>query len=211
MTYTIGIPTSTQSLGETQNAVKTNFEVANTVMGNDHFKYTETNPGKHRLIRFPVSSMADPGTATGELALYDKAIVAGGGGGHGLYVRQEGSGNIVQLTRNIPVVTISSIVPALTPGGGSQINTSFLPQGLVKLIGRLNKCASDVKYRVTFAGFTISSTECIQLTVENFFGQVGGYTINCLRLDVNSFDFIISSGLFRTDLNMFFDITCFGA
>lgn len=76
MTFTTGIPTAAQSLGETQQPIQDNFTVLNTTISQDHVAMNTAGAGKHKFAHLVVQGSA-PSTASPELAIYAKTSLSG--------------------------------------------------------------------------------------------------------------------------------------
>jgi len=66
------VPQVTQSLGQTQAAINTNFSTIDTAFSINHVQYNDGsgNQGKHKLVDFPVQPSA-PSLASGDDGLYN--------------------------------------------------------------------------------------------------------------------------------------------
>lgn len=139
MSYTL-IPNAGQSLGQTRDAIRTNFSLLNTTIGVDHFTLIgDSNPGKHRIIRFPtpIITANTPATAANEISFYTKAAPAGF---PQLFMKQQSialGGADIQMTTN---VTPGPIAVVYTPvsGGPSSSQCTFLPGGYFMAFGFVN-------------------------------------------------------------------------
>ena len=123
MTYNPAIPRSTDRPSSSQAQILTNFGQLNTIFGSDtgsgqvgdHIAFDSgdvADRGKHAKVRL-VEQMGDPSTATDEMALYTKAV----SGVTQLFVRDEMSATIRQITGLTPSAAIAGSRTILTPFG----------------------------------------------------------------------------------------------
>lgn len=63
MSYTTGMPTSTQTFAQTQPLIQNNFDTINTDFGVDHVAFTAANAGRHKQMQF--LQAATPAASTG--------------------------------------------------------------------------------------------------------------------------------------------------
>lgn len=121
MSYNPNIPQSSDIPSQSQGEMLTNFQQLNTVFDVDHVPFndsTTANRGKHDKSTY-IELSANPATAADEMALYSKAS----GGNTRLFMRQEGSGTVIQLSGKDP--------------SSGNTGTTFLPGGLILAWGRL--------------------------------------------------------------------------
>lgn len=115
MTYTTGIPSASQSLGETQNAIKDNWEVLRQTIIANHLGPNQADRGKHTFINMRNQGSAPTGQ-TGFFTIYSDNTTE-------LYMRR-GTATAIQLTDTAgdPVVNANG--------------RTFLPGGLILIWGQ---------------------------------------------------------------------------
>jgi len=134
MTYNPNIPQAADIPSQSQGEMLTNFQQLNTVFDVDHVPFndgTAANRGKHDKSTY-IELGADPATAANEISLYSKDT----GGNTRLFMRQESSGTVIQLSGANPTVATSG--------------STFLPGGLILKWG-VRATPSDGS-TVTFSG-----------------------------------------------------------
>lgn len=77
MTYTPGIPNSTDNISVSQGQIKTNFQQLDSIFDNDHYKWDDATSGGayrgyHRQVYFPVASASDPALGGFESVFFSK-------------------------------------------------------------------------------------------------------------------------------------------
>lgn len=112
MSYTTGIPTNGQSLGNSRPQVQGNFDYINTSNSVNHVAFNSSGFGKHKFLQMPEQGSA-PATAANEGGLYTKESQSI----TNLFWRQESSGTQIQMTNIAPT--------------NSQKGSTFLPGGLL--------------------------------------------------------------------------------
>lgn len=128
MTYNPSIPRPTDIPAQSQADFLTNFGQLNTIFDVDHVPYDDDDSadrGKHDKSTY-IEQSADPATAADELSLYSKDT----SGNTRLYLRQENSGTVFQMTGDDPVASTNG--------------SSFLPGGLIIKWGRVTTNGSGV-------------------------------------------------------------------
>ncbi len=116
MTFNPNIPQSADIPSQSQGQILTNFQELNTVFDVDHVPFddaTAVNRGKHDQSTY-IELGADPATLSDEVAFYSKDS----GGNSRLFMRQESSGTVIQMSGDDPVNAASS-------------GSTFLPGGLI--------------------------------------------------------------------------------
>ena len=93
MTYVL-LPNSGQTLGQTRSAIRTNFELIQTVFEQNHVDLDQSPDGKHKFLQMPEQSSA-PNTDPNEGGLYCKEVT---GIGTQLFFKGENNGTEYQLT-----------------------------------------------------------------------------------------------------------------
>lgn len=112
MSYTTGIPSPGQSLGNSRPQVQGNFDYISTSFAVNHVAFNLAGVGKHKFLQMPEQGSA-PVTAINEGGLYTKES----GGITNLFWRLENNGAEVQMTNIAPL-----------PGNNGY---SFLPGGML--------------------------------------------------------------------------------
>lgn len=114
MTFTSGVPTTGQTLGQTRDIIRNNFTNYFNVVSQDHISPNATGEGKHNKSTY-VAQTVDPVTALNEIAEYSKnasGIIQG-------FLAPSNAGTPIQMTR-------------LDTGALNNSNGySFLPGGLI--------------------------------------------------------------------------------
>ena len=127
--FTSGQPPDGSSLGGTKANIRNNLDGTFQVFGVDHFSQNNSTPGYHQKSTYPNIS-GPPTTASGQLALYSKAISSGKSA---LFmVRDNNTATETQLT------SPSIIAPLLDENG-----YTFLPGGILLQWGIINSTASS--------------------------------------------------------------------
>lgn len=82
MSYTPNVPLANDIVSETQPTILTNFQVLNTIFGNDHYQYTDSSTlrGKHKFTTFPDRRGSAPTTLSDEQSFYNSRLEAAAGG-----------------------------------------------------------------------------------------------------------------------------------
>lgn len=70
MTYTTGIPTAVQSLGQTQQSIQDNFTVLDTTITADHVQMNLSGQGRHNWCRYQINPTSPPTTGAAEIMTY---------------------------------------------------------------------------------------------------------------------------------------------
>lgn len=101
MVYNPNIPNAGDLLSNSQGQIKSNFSVANTAYGVNHFPFTDTtaNAGKHIKVELPAGAI--PISTIGEIVLFGGALP---GGQSALFYQRDGSVNNFNLTGLDPVL-----------------------------------------------------------------------------------------------------------
>lgn len=174
MTYNPNIPLSSDIPSQSQAQFLTNFQQLNTVFDVDHVPFndaTSANRGKHDKSTYIAGS--DPATAAGEIAVYSKTS----GGVPELFMRDQSSGTVIQLSKGVPSATFPG--STFLPGGVSMKWGSFTMTGTSAtvtysspftsspfsvVITPIDSGAAAGSWRVgttTLTGFTASTTPSV--------------------------------------------------
>lgn len=100
MSYTNDIPAAGDSLGGTRDRIRTNFELIQSVFGQNHWTFGQTSQGNHKFIQMPevtASGALVPGTNPNEAAIY--VDVGTSPSESNLFIRGENNGFRYQLTK----------------------------------------------------------------------------------------------------------------
>lgn len=149
MTYNPSKPAPNDLLSDSQLDIQTNFSVANTSFGKNHFPFDDAtvNNGKHKFVQMPNSAALPAGLAALEGTLYTKlnSTVSE------LYYSPDASTDEYQLTRTI---SASFATFATNPGW------SFLPGGLLIQFGSVSASSAGtaITFPVTFTSAVYSLT-----------------------------------------------------
>ncbi len=87
MSFTRDIPNDSQSLLDTRDPIKDNFNTMDTAFKVDHFAMNNAAQGKHQWVRLPQA--LEPVTGAGEIALINKA--------NALYFKPQNNGTAIAL------------------------------------------------------------------------------------------------------------------
>ncbi len=174
MTYNPNIPISSDIPAQSQAQFLTNFQQLNTVFDADHVPFndaTSANRGKHDKSTYIAGS--DPATAAGEIAVYSKNA----GGVPELFMRDQSSGTVIQLSKGVPSATFpgSTFLPGgvsmkwgnLTFSGtsGSAVYSSaFTASPFSVVLTPVNPAAQASSWRVdttSLSGFTMATNPSV--------------------------------------------------
>lgn len=193
-TYTRDMPLPKQSLGITQPLVNTNFQTIYDVFAINHYKYDETNFGKHRYIELPVQASIPAGLINNEGTIYTKTANSA----RQLFYTPDNSGNEYQLTRTISGnYTRFGTNTNYQASSGSNASVtggwSFLPGGLIiQYGGATTLTPGGTKTIILATAFTtgIYSVVCTPRTSTSIGGgthdwDVGGLTTTSFDLTIN--------------------------
>ena len=171
MSYSLNVPQSGQTLGNTQGPILTNFAVLNTSNNVNHEAFNSANQGKHKFLQMPeqagsigqVVPPLPPTTAANEGGLYTK--VGTNPAETNLVFRAESDGFEYQMTHVIAASTATfstnTAYVANHTGGWT-----FLPGGLIMQYGRRSSVSGSSSGAITFpipfpsgnAPFSITAT-----------------------------------------------------
>jgi hypothetical protein len=139
MSYTLGIPSDGQSLGNSKPQVRANFtEIFNT-FAVDHVGYNSGGAGRHKFVH--IVEGAAPTTGTNEGALYTSDTK---GGFTNLFWKQESGGAVPEKNQG-ESIQMTNITPSNTPTG-----RSFLPGGMLIQWGSFTTGGDGSNTTVTF-------------------------------------------------------------
>lgn len=135
MPYT-SLPNSGQSLGQTRDAIRNNFDLIKTTVDQNHVDFDAAGPGKHYCIQMPVQGAipANPlpplGLVAGDANVYSKTASAASQ----IFFSPDASGNEYQMTRAITAsfakfATNTAYIANHTGGW------TFLPGGMIMQYG----------------------------------------------------------------------------
>lgn len=162
MTYTTGIPTTGQSLGNSRPQVQNNFTYINTTLKVNHF-FNEGNAGKHRYIQIPELGLTPtPPTAINEGLLYVKEAQTIAN----LFWRQENS-----INPGDGEIQMTNVAPTNAAAG-----CTFLPGGLLMQweSGNLSNNASANKDFTFTQPFSLAGVPTAPWSVVVCFGETPG-------------------------------------
>ncbi len=74
MSFDPNVPNTGQTLGQTKNPIRNNFNSLRSTLAQDHIDVNATGAGKHTVIHFPNAVSTSPATLLNEVALYSKDI-----------------------------------------------------------------------------------------------------------------------------------------
>jgi hypothetical protein len=141
MTFTL-VPNSGQSLGQTRDAIRTNFSVLQTTIDQNHVDLNLANKGKHYVIQMPVTAsipvapLPPGGLVANEANIYAKTSSAASQ----IFFSPDASGNEYQITRAITASFALFAANAAygAPPAGTLISGgwTFLPGGLLFQYGK---------------------------------------------------------------------------
>ena len=158
MAYTL-VPVTGQSLGQTRDAIRTNFVELQDTIDLNHFDMDATNAGRHVYVELPVFSGV-PTTAdliAGEATLYSNTA-----GQSQLFFTPDVGGKGYQLTRGIDANYASFATNnALTGATAGVGGWTFLPGGLLLQYGLVTgavKPSGTVTFPISFTNPPFSIT-----------------------------------------------------
>lgn len=152
-TFTL-LPNSGQTLGQTRQSVRNNFEAIQKTQDIDHVAFNSTNQGKHKYVRLPTGiTNNSPATAAGEMALFQKLAL----GGSALFYKNPshvfGAGDIQLTSAVVPGV----FTPTISPAGPTITGfATFLPGNLFLITGAMGTVTVGTTYTVTLTGYASS-------------------------------------------------------
>lgn len=177
------MPLPTQTLGQTNNLIKQNFNNISTNWQVNHVDWDSgTDSGKHKFVTMPEQG-SDPVTAANEMAIYTKAV----SGITQMFLRNEGNGAAVNFSG---LYTF--------PGGpwalGSQGSTT-LPSGLILKWGFNSVTAGSGtisfalsgSYPTTLFAVFITPSVVTNATVSVNARTLANFTVNCSTASTTSF------------------------
>ena len=186
MSYNPSIPGPNDLISVSQADILNNFSQLNTIFGQDHVKYddaTAANRGKHNQSTYPDSS-SDPDPDPNELALYSKDV----GGNSRLFLQQENSGTVIQLSGDDPVI-------ALTEG------FIFLYGGLLMKWGQKDSPGTSGSVAFTTGSFPNTIFQ-VQLTLQHEGAGAETYTVQGTPVPtLSGFNYTTSSSGASSKLN----------
>lgn len=146
MTYDPRPNASGDTLVESRNPIRINFEVIRDAFAVNHFGFNETNEGKHEFLQMPELQQVDiPNTAVNEVGFYAK--VGTNPAESNLFFRAESNGFEYQLTKAVSGVnsearfgtnTNYQVGPPSLNGGWT-----FLPGNMILQYGVTNVASSS--------------------------------------------------------------------
>ena len=141
MTYTLGVPSDGQSLGNSKIPIRTNFSDLFTYLAKNHFDLNLTNGGKHRFIEIP--NVASQVTVPDTSAMYGKSV--GATPFANMVWQQETVVGPGDPSRNKgAIVQMTGVKPLIANPG-----YTFLPGGMLMVWGKLTT-ATNTNSTVTF-------------------------------------------------------------
>lgn len=160
MTYNPSKPAPNDLLSDSQLDIQTNFSVANTSFGKNHFPFDNgtVNNGKHNFVQMPVSAVIPAGLAALEGTIYTKSV--GAPPISEVYYTPDNSTNEYQITRTVSTAIAlfgtntaypASPVDATRVGGWT-----FLPGGLLLQYGRIDvppSTSQDIVFPIAYTSF----------------------------------------------------------
>ena len=149
MPYDTNIPRATDNLNVSQGDIQGNFLTANTVMGINHYPFTDaTIGGKHKFVDMPILA-ALPSIAAGDGGLYTKTVSSQSQ----LFYAADGNITEYQMTRVIP----ASVGTFAIANGWT-----FLPGGILMQWGTNTSASGST---ITFPVAYTSAVFGIQCTI----------------------------------------------
>lgn len=147
MSFNPNIPQSSDIPSQSQGQILTNFQQLNTVFDVDHVPFndaTAVNRGKHDQSTY-IELSVDPATLADEVSFYSKDS----GGNSRLFMRQESSGTVIQMSGEDPVNAASS-------------GSTFLAGGLIYAWNR-----ETVSNNTTVTVSAVTNIHQVVLTIED--------------------------------------------
>lgn len=174
MVYTPNVPLSGQSLGETRDVIRANFEDINTAFGANHTPLTTDDSGKHLFLQMP-EQVSAPSTVGNEGGVYTKE---GPSGTTELYFRAESNGAEYQLT-NVSIGSSANL--------GANPGYTFLPGGVIMQYGSFVPGASTGT--TNFANTFPTGVFGVWLQIKT--NSTGGRTVQITSFTTTSFSWVI--------------------
>lgn len=118
MSYTPNVPLSSDIVSETQVPILTNFQVLNTIFGNDHYQYTNSSTlrGKHKFTTFPDRRGAAPTTLSDEQSFYNSRLQAAAGGAVRVVGKNRDAGSAANQIFPVAPFAMAEITCPAPPG-----------------------------------------------------------------------------------------------
>ena len=113
----ISLPNAGQSLGQTRDGIRGNFNNLTTTIGVNHALPGAANQGKHNFVEMPVQS-APPATLATEGGLFTQTT----SGSSELYYQRDAVATNIQMTKGTPLLSSVSTMKS---------GTTFLPGGFI--------------------------------------------------------------------------------
>lgn len=193
MTYTPNIPVTGDSLGNTRDRIRTNFQVISSTFDQNHIKPGDGGQGKHKFIQMAevANSAAAPTTLANEAGFY--ARVGTNPEETNLWFRGENNGFQYQLTSAVSTGTLrfgTFTLPVPNNAGG----WTFLPGGLILQYGRRLSPGSSglVTFPIPFPGGTAPYS--IQVSLERTTGSQNVTIDSGTPPTSTGFNYLASSG-----------------
>jgi len=205
MVYNPNIPLPTDFLSDSQGDIKANFSAADTIMGIDHFQFSDgtSNKGKHKwehIVEVANYAAITPAPAASEDVVYAKSATSELAGTEtNLFMSPDASGNEYQLTRTVTGKFSSFGTTSSNKGW------TFLPGGLLMQYGFVNGALTGgttgtVTYPVEFTTevFSLQTTLAYTTTSPSSTGGVGNVTFDTTALATTGFGYkvITNSGAY---------------
>ncbi len=158
MSYTVPVPVSGQSLGNSRPIIAQNFATIQTIFDKNHVDFNASGGGKHKYVEIPVSVSIPAGLTASEGTLYTKTV----SGASQLFYSPDTTSNEYQLTNTISAqftkFSTNTAYAASHTGGWT-----FLPGGMIMNYGRFTVSGSSGT--VTFALAFPSGSAPYSLTI----------------------------------------------
>ena len=161
MTYNNNVPISGQSLDETRDPIRGNFQLIKSGFDQDHVDFDDANAGKHQYVRYTTHATG-PETAADISCTFTKDVTYDGNTVPQLFWRPESQGtgqDAYQLTTSI-TSDFATFGNSTAYDGANNGGWTFLPGGLIMQYGNITAVggASPIPFPIEFvaAPYTVN-------------------------------------------------------
>lgn len=188
MSYTTGMPTSGQSLGQTQQLVQNNFNKISNFVSTDHIGFDLTNEGKHKYVRLPKQTSSIPTTAANEIMLYNGDVF----GNSSLFLRQQnGTQDIFLAYGDMDAADLARFSNNTNYTGTQSGGWTFMGGGLLLQYGLKTSAGSSGS--VTFPKAFAGTPFCIQVSLKRNSGNQSVSVDSSQSTPTTTFNYLSSS------------------
>lgn len=177
MTYS-SLPNSGQSLGQTRDGIRTNFNLIRSTVDQNHVDFDLANAGKHTCVQIPVLAAipANPippgGLVAGEATIYAKTS----GGESQLFATPDASGNEYQMSafRTGDYASFGNYTNYAPPVANQNGGWTFLPGGLILQYGEMKStgATTPVVFPIAFSSppYAVTATRAQSSSANSAYG-----------------------------------------